>query len=127
LFLILDDQLGFLEVFLECLVFCLGRGKAALEGGVDLFLTTPLLWAQGGKGAILALSAPGAEVRGVKPLTPEEGADLADLVTSVSLTQDAELVLGGVLPALCFLRDLRTGDRRGRGRAWYRRATPGFP
>jgi len=59
------------------------------------------------EGSPLPLAAPVHQVGGVQPLPAEQGADLTRLGGPVGLFEDPQLVLGGELPPLGLLGDLR--------------------
>ncbi len=79
-----------------------------------LALRSTLTRSQSLQNAALALALPGAQVRGVQPLTAQQCTDLSRL-TPISFLQAAQLVLGRELAPAGFLHYLRIGPFGARG------------
>ena len=77
---------------------------------------------QGRQRPLLALLAPGRQVRGVEPLAPQQGADRPGRGAAIGLAQDPRLVLGRIPAPGRLRRHLRVGHRRRGHRTLGRRA-----
>lgn len=111
-----NHGLGLQQALAQPRVFPLQRGHLL---PVDIRYrrrTTALARRQPRQGTRLALASPAGQVRGIQPLTTQQGAELARFA-AVSLLQHLPLVLGRNAAPTGLLDDLRVRcDRHGGGR-----------
>jgi hypothetical protein len=110
----LNDGLGLEQALAQPLDLALQLRHPSALGINRATPTTALAWCQRRQGTGLALAPPGGQVRGVKALTAQQGADLPGLAV-VGLLQHLELVLGRKPPAAGLLHHLGVGSDRHRG------------
>src|SRR5450756_1775205 len=99
-FLNVDDDFCFTQFFTEVLILATQLLGFFVEGAAQ-GLGATLLWRQGTQDAGGSFLPPGHQVRGVKALTPEQGANATRLLFGlIGRSQDTLLVLGREAPPL---------------------------
>ena len=106
-FLRLDDDLSFSQSDFEALVFPLQEGDALDSRIFWLCFAPPLFGVEPLQNAFIALPAPGAQVRGIQPLSAQQGSNFAGMQALFGLVQHAQLIGGGEFSTYFFLWHFR--------------------